>query len=211
MDIFTKKSLALIFMLVCASWGAFARIVSPNFEPSSSDGGLEVAYNLPSSFVQYEVPKEQQNEISVNKAFKGNFNGCEGEVRYLFFDETGTNGKPEITIYESLILMSVAGTRMKVQKRGDYKAVAVKKSFNADSGSFVSIVQPNSSFAAGYKYMYVDFFYKSGQGICARTFLYNDTAFVDGDDNSGADFYKNCAAFKFMKKNRKGNYIRPKR
>lgn len=116
------------------------------------------------------------------------------------------NDKSDITIYESLILMGLAGTKMRVEKRGDFKPLVVRKSFNADEGSFVSVISPNSAYASGYKHMEVEFFYKKQQGICVRTFLYNDPAFIGEDNKNESEFYKNYASFKFMKKKRNGSY-----
>ena len=208
MNLFLRKVAPMLLVLLGAAHFASADIVSLNFEPSNDDEAFEVLYRqLPTFELNADVGEALRNE-GVNRAYRATFNGHDGEVRYLLFKETGVNEKASVTMYEALVLMNLAGTRLHVDKRGNYKELVVKKTFNADMGSFVSVVSPNSLFAEGYKYMEIEFFYKKNQGICVRAFLYNDTGFV-GNNKNESDFYKNYASFTFMEKTKKGKYIRP--
>ena len=59
--------------------------------------------------------------------------------------------------------------------------------------------------------MMVEFFYKEKQGLVMRTFLFNDIDFIginaNGSISPDSVWFANYHTFKFMEKDKSGNYI----
>ena len=208
-----KKSFVAMLMLLSAIWIASAEITVPHFKPTVSEEEFDVLYYQFKPMTEYEVPNENQDEVSVTKAFKATFNGVEGEIRYSLFTETGTNTPDEIALWEKVIIMNIAGKGF-VSKPAAFDSKAVLDEFNGNSGRSYLILAPRSKFGEGYSVIQLESFYKKGQGLCIRTFLCNDTEFIGIKDkkmNLDSDFVKYYHSFKFMDRNKKGEYKRPKK
>ena len=92
-----------------------------------------------------------------------------------------------------------------------YKDRDVKKEFNGDFGCTAFIKYPQSDYGNDYKYMIVEFFYKENQGVVMRTFLFNDLELM-GVNKKGkflpdSILLEHYHTFKFMEKDKDGNYI----
>lgn len=207
------KKLFTVLLLITAFVGfASAKIVTPPFVPTESEKDFDVAYYIPESLTPYDVPEEYQDEMSVTQAFKTTNNGVEGEIRYSLFTQTEECDYLQVCMYEQVIIMNIAENARVKELPTLGKSGADKKLFNGMQTSVFLIAYANSKFSKGYKFMLVEIFFKKGQGICVRSFLFNDTKFIGVEDEKpipDSDFMKNYACFKFMDKDKDGNYIKP--
>lgn len=101
------------------------------------------------------------------------------QVRYAFFKQTVPDRKDIRMVYAMCILpviFNVAG--YETDQMANFNDSDVKNEFNGDFGSTVFIMDPESDFGSGYKYIMMDFFYKKNQGIVVRSILFNDLNFL---------------------------------
>ena len=86
----------------------------------------------------------------------------------------------------------------------------VKQEFNGDFGCTGFFQDPQSDYADGYKYLMVEFFYKNGQGLVMRSFLFNDINFL-GLTEQGISvdsiWYQNYHTFEFMERGPDGSWV----
>ncbi|MBQ3671672.1 MAG: hypothetical protein II921_09415 [Treponema sp.] len=205
-----KKVFGLLMFFVCMGV-ASAKIASTNFEPTRSEEEFDVMYYKFPSFEIYDVPDENQQEVGVNQAFKATFNGCEGEIRYSLFKETGKNTDFSISSYAYTIALNIAGEPSCVKGQNAFSESDVANNFNGTSGLSYFIMNPQSRFAGGYLFASVECFYKKGQGLCVRTTLFNEPEFFgikDGQFDTKSDWAKYYKSFKFMEKDKAGKYIK---
>ena len=162
---------------------------------------MEVAENL------------ANHDLGITKTFTINKNGKSGEVRYSLFTDCG--GKKDYLDFQYasttlLFLYNIAGFEVPWQLIDEYKDKDVKKEFNGDFGCIAFIQDPKSEYAAGFKYMIVESFYKKKQGLVVRTFLFNDIDFVgvnpNGSISPDSPLFSNYHTFRFMEKDKAGNY-----
>jgi hypothetical protein len=101
------------------------------------------------------------------------------QIRYTFFKQTEMDYKNIRAVYSLFILpiiWNVAGyEEIRVTNFNDND---VKNEFNGDFGSTVFIQEPKSDFGEGFKYIALNFFYKTDQGIVVRSILFNDLNFI---------------------------------
>lgn len=164
-----------------------------------------------------QIQNPENHDVSITKSYKIEKNKLKGELRYSLFTDTGDDDdemslKMEYTMLVFVNLSNIAGYQVPSDQISRFNDADVKKEFNGDFGCTAFINNPKSSYSKGYKYMNVDFFYKKKQGLVMRVFLFNDEKFIGmnskGEISLDSPFAANYHSFKFMEKDKKGNYIK---
>jgi len=106
------------------------------------------------------------------------------QIRYTFFKQTEMDYQDIRLAYIAFILpviLNVAGHE-EVGAPNHFYDSDVKKEFNGDFGSTVTIKNPKSDFSKGYRYIMLNFYYKINQGIVVQSILFNDVSFLTSKD-----------------------------
>ncbi len=163
-----------------------------------------------------EIPPLDNDDVAVTQAFEIRRGDLQGEVRYSLFTDTlpaGTDSALRFAVMTFMCASNIAGYEIPMESIASYAPADVKNEFNADLGGTVMIQKPVSEFGAGYDYISLDVFYKEGQGFVARTFLFNDPAFLgltaQGNMDWNSPFWTHFHGFTFVEKDSDGQYIWP--
>lgn len=211
-----KKNLLVVGLLclaglVCSS--CYAEIAKNRFEIATSEEEFDLAYFVAEEFKI--LKKKNFGDVYVNQAFKFQRDKIKGELRYSLFKDSGGD-EGTLDFYYRLCaytyLYNIAGYDVALSDAQAYPDDSVKEEFNADFGKTIFISKPTSKFAKGYSFMNVDFFYKEGQGLVFRTFLFNDPEFVGVDITTktvsmNSMYHDYFHSFLFMDKDENGDYI----
>jgi len=165
-----KKSM-LILVIVITGFSSFAEIRTPQFYLQQFDeNSYVIAY--PDTMTQVE-PKPCESQ-AYDFAFYDNQGRY--ELRYILFSETGTieDIKNQVNMWALMVISNIAGKEESIGDTTPFKDPDVKKEFNADYGLTSFIQNPQSDFGAGFKYIMVNFYYKSGVGLMCQTILFNN-------------------------------------
>jgi hypothetical protein len=101
------------------------------------------------------------------------------QIRYTFFKQTEINYK-DIRMAYSFFILPIIWNVAGYEEGGisNFNDSDVKNEFNGDFGSTVFIQNPKSDFSKGYKYIMLNFYYKTNQGIVVQSILFNDLKFL---------------------------------
>ena len=198
------KKLALFSCVFLAmSFCLHAEIAQSRFKITENSKDFDINYIVTRDMQQIE--SKENPDVSVFKTFKIKKGNEEGELRYSLFtdiDETDfTNAKMQSYIWALVCTKNIAGYDFPSNKLTSYGDNDVKGEFNGDYGFNAYITNPKSKYAEGYNYIYADFFYKKGQGLVLRAFLFKDFSFFginpDGTVRADSALFTNYDSFKF--------------
>lgn len=210
-----KKSLTFAGLLFLVGTLCFAELAANRFEIARSEEEFDLAYFVPDEMSV--LKKTDSEDVFVNQAFKFKRGKIKGELRYSLFKDLGGDPATLNYFYSLCVYMylrNATGYDISLSNCQSYPDDSVKEEFNADFGSTIMISNPKSNFAKGYSMVAFDFFYKEGQGIVIRSFLFNDLKFLgynesDGSMTQDCMYHDYFHSFRFMDKDENGNYIEP--
>lgn len=200
-----KKFLSTLFLTAVFMSLAIAETLSPRFKITESEEEFDITcYQTP----DMKVGKAKKNqEIPTNYLFTLKNGKIKGEIRYTLFTDLGGSDDDLISQILSTVVTTasnISGQDINVEGILEMDSNAVAQIFNADMGLTFTVMNPKSSYAKGFKYMTLEYFYKHDQGLVLRAFLYNDlefTGFIREDlINDNSLMMKNYATFVFMEK-----------
>ena len=198
----TKKfiSLAVLFVLVAAV--SSAEIAKNRFKITENPAEFTVDYIVTPDMTL--VDSKENNDVAVTRTYSVKKGKEEGEIRYSLFTDIGEpDGKEKMQAYiwSLMCTMNMAGYEFPQKNLTPYGDNDVKGEFNGDYGFNAFIRQPKSEYADGFNYIYADFFYKKGQGLVIRAFLFKDISFVglnpDGSVKPNSALFSNYDSFRF--------------
>lgn len=207
-----KKVFWLVLICLLACGNCFSKIKDSRFKITESEEEFDVIYYLTEDM---KVSENKKNEdVSITQTFLINKNDINAEVRYSLFTDIGKDDsdlKMQFAMWVFMCLNNIAGYEVPANAISSFNDEDVKKEFNGDFGCTAFLQAPKSDYAKDYKYMMVEFFCKEKQGIVMRAFLFNDLGFVGinekGQLASDSIWFANYHTFKFMEKDKKGNFI----
>ena len=165
------KKIYSVFLILFIGILANAEIMEIPFIPEEFDVDI---YQYPHMILIENPQSEQLDTVYTFSNEESSY-----EIRYTFFKQTISN-YPNIKIAFVMCILpifwNIAGYEL--DNISNFNDSDVKNEFNGDFGSTGFIVDPNSDFGKGYKFIMADFFYKENQGIVVRTILFNDLNFV---------------------------------
>lgn len=179
-----KKYIAAIIAACCIVF-IYAEITNftVHYEKTTSERDFDIVYYL-HDFMD-EISVRRNNDIPTTKAFA--IDNDRYEQRFTLFTDTGTGDatrKMEYIMWALQYAEKAAGFELTVEDFEAFNDEDVLEAFNADFGHTCFVIDPESTYARGYKYMLLEFFCKKGQGIVMRTMLSNDgTVFTTPDEN----------------------------
>ncbi len=198
-----KKVISILICLIATVSLSFAEIAKSRFKITENNQEFDIKYIVTRDMQQ--ILSKENPDISVFKTFKIKKGNEEGELRYSLFTDINetdfTNAKMQAYIWSLVCTKNIAGYDFPSNKLTQYGDNDVKGEFNGDYGFTAYIANPQSRYAEGYNYIYADFFYKKGQGLVARAFLFKDISFVglnsDGSVREDSALFTNYDSFKF--------------
>lgn len=197
-----KKQLISIILLLAAT-SSFAEIAKMRFKLTESTEEFNINYIETPDMTLIE--SKENPDVAVTRTYKIKKGNEEGELRYSLFTDTGTddsNAKMQAYIWALVCTKNMAGYDFPSKSLTPYGDNDVKGEFNGDYGFNAFIKSPKSVYSEGYNYIYADFFYKIGQGLVVRTFLFKDISFTgvndDGSIKSDSAMFTNYDSFKFF-------------
>lgn len=207
-----KKIISFIFCTVFLLSLSSAEIMKSRFKITESIKEFDVMYYLTDVMKIIEV--EENDDLSVTQAFEIEYEGIEAKILYSLFTDQGGDPETLDMDYASWVFMclnNAVGYEVPANAISMFNNSDVEKEFNGNFGCTVFLMDPQSDYAKGYKYIMIEFFYKENQGLVMRSFLFNDMAFI-GIDESGrmaanSLWLANYHTFSFMEKNDKGEFI----
>lgn len=196
-----KKQIASILLILLAV-SAFSEIAKMRFKITESPEEFNINYIETPDMTLIE--SKDNPDVTVTRAYKIKKGAEEGEIRYSLFTDTAaddSDAKMQAYVWTIMCINNMAGYEFPVKKITPYADNDVKGEFNGDYGFNALIQSPKSAYAEGYNYIYADFFYKVGQGLVIRTFLFKDFSFVgvneDGTVRPDSAMFTNYDSFKF--------------
>mgnify|MGYP003333689091 CR=1 FL=1 len=160
------------------------------------------------------VESLENNDVAITQSFSIEKNGYKGELRYSLFTDCGISADDlmvQYGLWSYMCLCNASGYEVPSSEIAQFSNSDVKEEFNGDLGCTAFIPQPQSEYGSGYNFMMVEFFYKKGQGLVMRSFLFNDFEFLgmnsDGSILSDSALFSNYHTFKFMEKDENGKCI----
>lgn len=197
-----KKHLISIFLILAAA-ASYAEMAKMRFKLTESTDEFNINYIETPDMTLIE--SKENPDVAVTRTYKIKKGNEEGELRYSLFTETGTddsNAKMQAYIWALVCTKNMAGYDFPSKGLTPYGDNDVKGEFNGDYGFNAFIKSPKSVYAEGYNYIYADFFYKIGQGLVVRTFLFKDISFTgvndDGSIKPDSAMFTNYDSFKFI-------------
>ena len=198
-----KKIISSFLFLITIASLSFAEIAKSRFKITENIQEFDIKYIFTRDMQQIET--QENPDISVFTAFKIKKGNEEGELRYSLFTDINetdfTNAKMQAYIWSLMCAKNMAGYDFPSNKLTQYGDNDVKGEFNGDYGFNAYITNPKSKYAEDYNYIYADFFYKKGQGLVVRAFLFKDISFVglnsDGTVREDSALFTNYDSFKF--------------
>lgn len=197
-----KKHLITILLLLAAAT-TFAEMAKMRFTITQSPEEFNINYIETPDMTLIE--SKENPDIAVTRTYKIKKGDEEGELRYSLFTDTGTdesNAKMQAYIWSLVCTKNIAGYDFPSKGLTPYGDNDVKGEFNGDCGFNAFIKSPTSEYAEGYNYIYADFFYKKGQGLVVRSFLFKDISFAgvnpDGTAKPDSALFTNYDSFKFF-------------
>ena len=208
-----KKYLLLLLSLFICSSVVNAEIAGSRFKITESQEEFDVAYYVTDDMTV--IGAKENDDVAITNSFTIKKNNLSGEVRYSLFTDTGDGDDEDINaqyaMWVFMCLNNIAGYEVDGSNISVFNDDDVKKEFNGDFGCTTFIMDPKSQYGEGYKYMDVEFFYRKGQGLVMRAFLFNDVAFLglnrDGTMSQDSPLFQNYHTFRFMEKDSDGNFI----
>lgn len=196
-----KKLITILFLLGAVT--SFAEIEKIHFKITETPNEFNINYiETPDMSL---IESKENPDISITRTYKIKKGTEEGELRYSLFTDTGTddsNAKMQTYIWALTCTKNMAGYDFPSKELTPYGDNDVKGEFNGTYGFNAFIKTPKSTYAEGYNYIYVDFFYKQGQGIVTRAFLIKDFSFIgindDGSVKPDSALFTNYDSFKFF-------------
>ena len=207
-----KKYFLLFTLILVLSSNCFAEILGNRFKITESEKEFDLIYYLTEDMDVAE--NLNNNDVAITKTFTINKNGKSGEVRYSLFtdcDEDDAFLEMQYAMWVFMCINNIARYEVPDNAIRNFKNKDVKKEFNGDFGCTAFLQDPKSEYSKGFKYLMVEFFYKKKQGLVMRTFLFNDIDFIgvkaNGKISPDSVLFANYHTFKFMEKDKSGNYI----
>ena len=207
-----KKYFLFFSLILILSSNCFATIISSRFKITESEKEFDLIYYLTEDMKVIE--NLDNNDVAITQTFSISKNGKSGELRYSLFTDCGEDDNDLQIQYAMWVFMcinNIAGFEVPSNSISSFNKEDVKKEFNGDFGCTAFIKNPKSEYTNGFKYMMVEFFYKEKQGLVMRTFLFNDIEFIginsDGSISSDSPLFSNYHTFKFIEKDKSGDYI----
>jgi hypothetical protein len=170
------KRFGFIFLMVLIPVIAMAEIVGIPFAAEEFD--VDILQHPNMLLINNPHSKQLDTYYTFTNA-KKNY-----QIRYTFFKQTEMdyqNIRMAYSVFILPIILNVAGYE-EVGMPNDFYDNDVKKEFNGDFGSTISIKNPKSDFCKGYKYIMLNFYYKTNQGIVVQSILFNDVSFLKSKD-----------------------------
>ena len=206
-----KNKYFILFILLFSAMTSicFAGIAGSRFKIAETPQDCEVFFMLTPDME--EIENKENDDVAVTKSFKITKNGLEGELRYSLFADTGTTKedlKLQFAVWVFMCLNNIAGYEVPGNTISFFDDNDVKKEFNGDFGYTTFLQNPKSGYAEGYKYIMAEFFYKDGQGIVMRAYLFNDINFAGITKDGIAEdspLFSNYHTFKFVGENKAAN------
>lgn len=209
-----KKTALVIAVSLLVTAVCSAKFIGGRFKVTQSEEEFDVMYYVTEDMKQ--IKNLENRDVAITQSFKVERNKLKGELRYSLFTDVGDtededNLKIEYATWVMVCLLNIAGYDLSPGSISRFNDSDVKAEFNGDFGCTAFIKNPKSDYGKGYKYMMVDFFYKKGQGLVMRVFLFNDMKFSGMDGKGGismeSPLFVNYHSFKFMEKDKDGKYI----
>ena len=199
----TKKFLSIALLLLLVNAASSAEIAKSRFKITENPAEFTVDYIVTPDMTLVE--SKENPDVAVARTYSVKKGNEEGEIRYSLFTDIGeADGKEKMQAYiwSLMCTMNMAGYEFPQEKLTPYGDNDVKGEFNGDYGFNAFIKQPKSEYADGFNYIYADFFYKKGQGLVIRAFLFKDISFVginpDGTVKADSALFTNYDSFKFF-------------
>lgn len=206
-----KIFLSLFLFIFAAADFCFADIMPGRFKITESESEFDLLYFVTPEMTVIEA--EPNEDVNVTQAFLIQKNDIKAEVRYSLFTDTSTNTddlQMQYAMWVFMCVSNITGIDPSEVSLSTFNDADVKQEFNGDFGCTGFFQDPQSDYAKGYKYMMVEFFYKYGQGLVMRSFLFNDINFLGiSDQGISADslWYQNYHTFEFMERGPDGKWI----
>ena len=209
--IMKKRIVLLALLFVFIVHAGFSTIIKSRFRMAQSEEEFDICYYFVENVMTLIEPPNN-TEVDSIQAMKIKMDGIDAELRYSLFLETETDESTFRTDFLTFLLMcfyNIAGFKVDTTTIGFFPQESVHDEFNGDLGATILIIDPVSEYAKGYKYIQADIFYKEGQGIVLRTFLFNDLDFINEKEGKvpSSPLYKLFHSFKFFDKDADGKYI----
>ena len=204
-----KYFILFILLFLVMTDICFAGIAGSRFKIAETPQDCEVFFMLTPDME--EIENKENDDVTVTKSFKITKNGLEGELRYSLFADTGTTKEDlnlQFAMWVFMCLNNIAGYEVPGNTISSFDDNDVKKEFNGDFGCTTFLQNPKSGYAEGYKYIMAEFFYKEGQGIVMRAYLFNDINFAGITKDGIAEdspLFSNYHTFKFVGENKAAN------
>ncbi len=200
-----KKFLSTLILAAVFTSFAIAETLAPRFKIAESEEEFDITCYQTSDMKVGKAKKNQ--ELPTKYLFTLKSGKISGEIRYtLFTDLGGSDDDLASQILSTVVTTAsnISGQDIDADEILEIDSNAVAQVFNADLGLTFTVMNPKSSYAKGFKYMTLEYFYKHDQGLVLRVFLYNDLAFagIIRDDliNDNSLMIRNYATFVFMEK-----------
>lgn len=207
-----RKLVLIFYGLILFTNCLTAEIIGSRFKITNSEKEFDVAYYQ--TLDMKTIESKQNDDADITQSFMINKNNIQGELRYSLFTDIGGKQddlKMQYAMWVYICTNNIAGFDVEEKSFSNFNVDDVKKEFNGDFGCTAFIQNPQSGYADGYKYMMVEFFYKANQGLVMRVFLFTSIDFLgmDGTGNilASSPLFTNYHTFKFMEKNKNGDYI----
>lgn len=207
-----RKIISVFTLAVLTCFSLSAKINSPGFKITESEEEFDVIYFQTEDM--QPVESLENNDVAITQSFSIEKNGYKGELRYSLFTDCGISDDDlmvQYGLWSYMCLCNASGYEVPSSEIAQFSNSDVKEEFNGDLGCTAFIPQPQSEYGSGYNFMMVEFFYKKGQGLVMRSFLFNDFEFLgmnsDGSILSNSALFSNYHTFKFMEKDENGKYI----
>lgn len=182
----SKKSLLVVsalFMLIQSV--CFADIMGSRFKIAESEEEFDVTYCVTPWMKIKEV--EPNESLAVTQAFEISAGDLDAELYYTLFTDVGGDEDSlglDYAMWVYICINNAAGYDVDLDSLSWYNDSDVQDEFNGDFGCTGTIPYPVSDYANGHNWMMTDFFYKHGQGLVMRSFLFDDLAFIGLTEDS---------------------------
>ena len=210
-NLFQKIFFSIFLFIFVAAGFCYADIMPGRFKITESESEFDLLYFVTPEMTVIEA--EPNEDVNVTQAFLIQKNDIKAEVRYSLFTDTGTstdNLQMQYAMWVFMCVSNITGIDPSEVSLSAFNDADVKQEFNGDFGCTGFFQDPQSDYAKGYKYMMVEFFYKNGQGLVMRTFLFNDINFL-GLTEQGISvdsiWYQNYHTFEFMERGPDGSWV----
>lgn len=164
-----KKIISVCAVFFLALAAVFAEFTPANFSLNYKTDSTEKPLAVASSA-----------GLSVSQAYSLSYGGVSGELRYALFADAGLkqgDAQKAVQDFAKKLIPGIAGISPVEVKLGLSRA-NVPDIYKGDFGYSAYIDNVSSAFAGNWQSMIADFFYKHGQGLVVRIFLFNDKSFM---------------------------------